>query len=44
MPAAPVWLKDLQIAASALVVLPLASFLTVTANPSLDPVAKGAGA
>jgi len=34
---APQWIKDLQIALSALIVVPLADFLTCTANPSLDP-------
>ena len=33
----PAWLKELQIALSALIVVPLSSFLTRTANPSLDP-------
>lgn len=39
-PLAPTWLKELEIALCALVVLPLVSFLTTTANPSLDPVKK----
>lgn len=33
----PRWLKELQIALAALIVLPLSGFLTCTANPSLDP-------
>jgi 1-acyl-sn-glycerol-3-phosphate acyltransferase len=37
-PAPAGWLKPLRVAASGLVVLPLAWFLTLTANPSLDPV------
>jgi len=36
-PTVPQWLKELQIALSGLIVLPLAGFLSCTANPSLDP-------
>lgn len=37
----PQWLKELQVAVASLIVLPLASFLMLTANPSLDPAEKG---
>jgi 1-acyl-sn-glycerol-3-phosphate acyltransferase len=37
-PMTPTWLKELHIVLCALVILPLSSFLTYTANPSLDPV------
>jgi 1-acyl-sn-glycerol-3-phosphate acyltransferase len=36
---APFW-KPLQVALSAIIVLPLAGFLTGTANPDLDPAAR----
>ena len=38
--ARPAWIKPLRVALCSVVVLPLTSFLTLTANPSLDPVRK----
>lgn len=37
-PLTPAWLKEFQIALCSLIILPLTSFLTSTANPSLDPM------
>ena len=37
----PRWVKEIQIVVAGLVIWPLAGFLTLTSNPSLDPVKKG---
>ena len=38
--AVPRWVKEAQVLVAALVVWPLSGFLTLTANPSLDPIKK----